>query len=82
MKLTRTKVNDYQYTLYFGELEVGKIEMDVDGFFYWWDNEDLHGCSSSWELKEIARHLDELNKPYEDSLNEYFSKNPEKDISQ
>ena len=72
MNIKREKVSDHHYRLIFGGVFVGDLQRDVDGFFYYWDNKDLIGCTSSWTLKEIACHLDELNKPYEDSINEYF----------
>lgn len=75
-----TKVSDYQYQLSFNGKVLGEAERDVDGFYYWWPNKDLQGCTSSWVMRAIADHLDALNKPYEDHLSEYFSENPPKPI--
>lgn len=54
------------------------IVRDVDGYYYFWPTKN-EGHYSSQHLREIANHLDELNKPYEESIDEYFRNNPPTD---
>ena len=51
---------------------LGTFELDTDGFYHYWENKSLDGSWSSHTLRLIADKLDEVNKPYNDSLNEYF----------
>jgi hypothetical protein len=45
-----------------------------DGYQYYWV--DGKGAISQAELRKIAAELDELNKPYDTEVNNYFN-NPE-----
>ena len=47
---------------------LGTFEMDVDGYFYFWRNEKLTGCDSSYVLRGIADKLDEVNKEWDKHL--------------
>lgn len=49
-----------------------EISILDDGFHYFWPNE-LKGCLSSNNLRNIADRLDELNKPWSDEISGYFS---------
>jgi hypothetical protein len=42
---------------------IGSFLMDVDGYYYFWVNNDS-GCWGSEELMVIADALDILNKPW------------------
>ena len=42
--------------------------MDVGGYFYFWRNEKLTGCDSSYGLIGIADKLDEVNKEWDEHL--------------
>ena len=41
-------------------------------------DEDLTGCWTAHNLREIADELDKINKPYRNSIEEYFRKENEK----
>ena len=47
---------------------LGTFERDVDGYFYFWRNEKLTGCDSSYVLRGIADKLDEVNKEWDKHL--------------
>jgi hypothetical protein len=61
-----------EYLVYFKQNMkcIGAFSMDVDGYYYFWSNNDS-GCWSSYELRMIADALDKVNKPYDD----YIKKN-------
>lgn len=52
---------------------LGTFERDVDGYFYFWRNEDIKGCDSSDLLRRIADKLDEVNKEWNERLISIFS---------
>ena len=67
------------YNVYINtEKLLGTFEIDVDGFYYFWDNKNNNGCWSSHSLRLIADKLDEHNKPYRNSIEEYFKQENEK----
>ena len=47
---------------------LGTFERDVVGYFYFWRNEKLTGCDSSYVLRGIADKLDEVNKEWDKHL--------------
>lgn len=51
---------------------VGYFIVDVDGYFYFWPSNE--GCWSSHMMRSIADKLDEVNKKWDDHINEYFNK--------
>lgn len=51
---------------------VGDFVLDVDGYFYFFSKEDTRGGWVSWQLRMLSEKLDELNKPWDDQINEYF----------
>jgi hypothetical protein len=61
-----------EYLVYFKQNMkcIGVFSMDVDGYYYFWSNNDS-GCWGSYELRMIADALDKVNKPYDD----YIKKN-------
>ena len=61
-----------RYLVYFKQNMkcIGAFSMDVDGYYYFWSNNDS-GCWGSYVLRMIADALDEINKPY----NDYIKKN-------
>lgn len=70
-KLTKEK-HGHTYTIKFGDIVLGWARPEVDGYYYWWDNRELMGCTAAWTLRAIADILDEINKPWDDQINEYF----------
>ena len=69
MKLKVKGVNEFIKELYTEKGKVlGTFEMDVDGYFYFWRNEKLTGCDSSYVLRDIADKLDEVNKKWDEHL--------------
>ena len=52
---------------------LGTFERDVDGYFYFWRNEKLTVCDSSYVLRGIADKLDEVNKEWNERLISIFS---------
>lgn len=58
--------------------DIGSFQLDSDGFYYFWMDEDLTGCWTAHNLREIADELDKINKPYRNSIEEYFRKENEK----
>lgn len=52
---------------------VGELIMDVDGYFYFWPNRS-DGLWSSHIMRSIANKLDDINKPWNDEINDFFSK--------
>ncbi len=53
-----------------------------DGYWYFWPAETNQGAYSAYNLREIADELDAMNKPWDDSVNEFFqsSSTPEESI--
>ena len=58
--------------------DIGSFQLDSDGFYYFWQDEDLVGCWTAHNLREIADELDKVNKPYRNSIEEYFRKENDK----
>jgi hypothetical protein len=48
---------------------IGSFSMDVDGYYYFWVNNDS-GCWGSYELRITSDALDKINKPYNDFVKE------------
>ena len=51
---------------------IGELIMDVDGYFYFWPAND--GCWPAHIMHSIANKLDDINKPWNDEITEYFDK--------
>lgn len=58
--------------------DIGSFQLDSDGFYYFWQDEDLVGCWTAHNLREIADELDKINKPYRNLIEDYFKKENEK----
>jgi hypothetical protein len=67
------------YSVYFNSVGLGDIDKDVDGYYYFWRNESLHGSESAYILRAIADKLDELNKPWDEEIAAYFKAEEERD---
>lgn len=52
---------------------LGTFELDVDGNYHYWQDKSLNGAWSAYQLKAIADKLDEINKPYKETVDEYFN---------
>ena len=64
--LTKKEINKHNIDLYFKDKKIGDCVRDVDGYFYFWQYDD--GCWSSYQLKEVAEILDELNKEWDEQV--------------
>ena len=72
--LTFIEHNGKYNILYENGVYLGDIIQKEDGFYDWWPPFPSNGgCWSSYVLREIADKIDELNKPYEKELEDYFS---------
>lgn len=45
---------------------LGEFECDVDGYYYYWPLEDKIGSWPSYMLRALADALDEINKEWDD----------------
>lgn len=61
--------------VYFNTVYLGSFERDVDGYFHFWMNKINNGSWDSYSLKLIANKLDQINKRWNDNINEYFKNN-------
>lgn len=52
------------------------IVQDVDGYYYFWPSAN-RGHFSEYALRVIANHLEKLNKPWDNQVNEYFNTMPD-----
>jgi len=75
MEIKLEKISDVTYRLLTSNGKyIGFFELDVDGYYYFWNEDYNTGSWSSNSLRIIADKLDEINKPYDDSVKEYFKK--------
>ena len=73
MNLIYKQINSQKFeVLTLNNMLVGSLIMDVDGYFYFWPSND--GCWPSHIMHSIANKLDEINKPWNDEINDYFDK--------
>ena len=73
MNLIYKQINNQKFhVLTLNNHLVGELIMDVDGYFYFWPSND--GCWPSHIMHSIANKLDEINKPQNDEINDYFDK--------
>lgn len=72
-KLSYTKINT-RYKISFNKADLGELEMLEDGFYHWFPGVSMsnNGCISSWILKDIYEKLEELNKGWNEVMNQYF----------
>jgi hypothetical protein len=52
---------------------IGEFIMDVDGYFYFWSENNL-GAWPSYLLRDIADKMDELNKSWNEQLEKELNK--------
>ena len=76
-KVYKKKVTKGKYLIKFNDNILGEAVMDVDGYFYLVFKNPTDGTWASWVLRAISDLLDELNKPWDDHITEYFKNNPE-----
>jgi hypothetical protein len=57
--------------------DAGDFVFNDDGYIYYFPKE-LNGYLSSHQLRFIADELDKRNKPWDDSIAEYFANHPNK----
>ena len=73
MNLIYKQINNQTFNvLTLNDHLVGELIMDVDGYYYFWPSND--GCWPSHIMRSVANKLDEINKPWNDQINDYFSK--------
>ena len=56
------------------------FRLDIDGYYYFEDVPNS-GNWTSYALRQIADKLDEINKPYDDEVNEFFENEKRKNNS-
>ena len=52
--------------------EIGSFQLDSDGSYYFWQNSELTGFWSAYDLRSIADKLEEVNKEFDNQLDVYF----------
>lgn len=67
--------HDYQKHVVETAAERGEFVTLEDGYLYYWPNKENLGALDSSTLRLLADELDTRNKPWDDKINEYFSKN-------
>jgi len=78
MNTLRTEeINKSNHRVLFGNRLLGHFIMDVDGFYYFDYVTAPNGLWTSYSLRMVADLLEEMNKPYENNVKEYFEKNGE-----
>lgn len=71
-KLTKKEITPSLFEIMFKDIVLGEAIRDVDGYFYFIFKKPMDGTWSPWVLRAIADMLDEMNKPWDDQINEYF----------
>ena len=71
-KLTIEPINEHHHKVLFGERIIGNFIMDVDGYYYFTYDTTQNGLWTSYSLRMVADLLDEINKPHEENIKEYF----------
>ena len=74
-EITYSKENINNYIIFFNNIFLGELKVLEDGFYYYFPCEFKGSCISSWILKDIYNKLEELNKEWNDKINNYFNKN-------
>lgn len=52
--------------------EIGSFQLDSNGSYHFWQNSELTGFWSAYDLRSIADKLEEVNKEFDNQLDEYF----------
>jgi hypothetical protein len=71
-QLTTEPINETNHKVLFGERLIGYFLMDVDGYYYFDYVTGPNGLWTSYSLRMVADLLEEMNKPYDDKIQEYF----------
>ena len=58
-----------------GKTGPDEFALEVDGYWVWYPRGP--GALDSWALRELADCLDQMNKAWNDQLQEYFGKEPD-----
>lgn len=68
--ITLNKITDNLYQVIFTENDkfLGMFERDIDGYFYFAENNRVSGYWSSYVLRAIADKLDEINKDWDEQI--------------
>lgn len=75
MEIKLEKVSKFVYKAFTPNNKyLGTFELDVDGFWHFWNTDYIAGSWSSHSLRAVADKLDEINKPFEKELELYFGK--------
>ena len=75
--LRAEEINKSNYRVLFEDRLLGHFIMDIDGYYYFDYVTSPNGLWTSYSLRMVADLLEEMNKPYEDNIKEYFKKNDE-----
>lgn len=65
------KLNNSYFVFTDSGKELGTFQLDIDGSYYFWENSESTGCWTAQNLRETARFLDEVNKAFDDEVDEY-----------
>lgn len=78
-KLTFEEIGTYFFRVSFNKKDIGRLFQSDDGFYYYDPlcQEGESGLWAAWWMRQIADKLDELNKPWDDHINEYFKNQKE-----
>ena len=71
-QLTTEPMNEKNHKVLFGDRLLGYFIMDIDGFYYFDFVTVPNGLWTSYSLRMVANLLEEMNKPHEDKIKEYF----------
>ena len=75
LNLYRKTDDDYRVVTDTG-IYMGSMVRDADGFFYFWANTRLSGCSAAWTHRWIADKLDVLNQTWGRMIDDMFKEEP------
>jgi hypothetical protein len=70
MNTVYTKVNNYRYDIHVNTVYIGSFEIDVDGYFNYYDDRNNGGFIPSWLLLELGNKLVELNYEWDKEIQE------------
>ena len=75
MELELVKNNEHSFEIRssFNNKLLGSATMDIDGYYYFWPEDNLSGSWSSHNLREIAEILEKLNSDYEKTIKQSHS---------
>ena len=71
--LTFSVKRENVYEVSFDKIKLGELEMNDDGFYYYFPFIMNGGAISGWILLEIGNKLEELNTGYNRTISNYFN---------